>query len=67
MDKDCPYYSIDAIFNQKNYWINMDETRPIEDISLEFTNDTNGEWEYVMIKNDGNKEDDDDVMGDAQS
>jgi len=45
----------------------MDETRSIEEINMEFTNDTTGEWEYVMIKNDGIHDGEDDELGDNQS
>mmetsp|Transcript_18147 Transcript_18147/g.31015 ORF Transcript_18147/g.31015 Transcript_18147/m.31015 type:complete len:309 (-) Transcript_18147:1143-2069(-) len=57
---DAPYYTIEAIFNHKNYWINMDPTRPIKEVNLEFDNDNTGEWEYVMINNDKEKGEDDD-------
>ena len=46
---ESPYYSIEAIFSNKNYYINMDVNRGIDEINLEFENDTSGEWEYVMI------------------
>jgi hypothetical protein len=26
--EEAPYYTIEAIFNNKNYWINMDPVRP---------------------------------------
>ena len=29
-----PYLEVDSIFNDKNYWINMDTTTPIEDIDF---------------------------------
>lgn len=66
--EDTPYYTIDAIFNHKNYWINIDHNRPIDEVNMEFENDNTGEWEFVMINSGENKgeeeeeanEDDDD-------
>lgn len=57
MADEAPYYTIEAIFNNKNYWINMDVNRGIEEINLEFENDTSGEWEYVMVMSGEKKED----------
>lgn len=54
---EAPYYTIEAIFNHKNYWINMDVNRDIAEVNLEFENDTSGEWEYVMITSGEKKED----------
>lgn len=54
---EAPYYTIEAIFNHKNYWINMDHNRPIDEVNLEFDNDTSGEWEYVMISTEEKKGD----------
>lgn len=50
--EEAPYHTIEAIFNHKNYWINMDHSRSIDEVNLEFDNDTSGEWEYVMISTD---------------
>lgn len=61
--EDSPYYSIEAIFNHKNYWINMAPNRPIDEVNLEFEYETNGEWEYVMIKTDEKKAGDDEEGG----
>ena len=58
--EDAPYHSIEAIFNHKNYYINMDPAKELDEINLDFENDTNGEWEYVMIKQDEKKGEDDD-------
>jgi hypothetical protein len=59
---DCPpYYSIDAIFNNRNFWINLDLNKEIKDINFEFENDTTGDWEYVMINTDEKKGDDEDA------
>jgi hypothetical protein len=64
----APYYSIDAIFNNKNFWINLDLQKEIKDINFEFENDNTGDWEYVMINNDekkGEEEDGSDNEGDG--
>jgi hypothetical protein len=45
----APYHSIQAIFNHKNFWINLDPKRDVDEMNLEFQEDINGEWEYVMI------------------
>lgn len=58
--ENAPYHSIEAIFNHKNYWINMDPSKELAEVNMDFEYDTNGEWEYVMIKSDEKKEDDDD-------
>ena len=60
---EAPYYSIEAIFNNKNFWINMDETREIKEINFDFENDNTGEWEYVMINTDDKKGDEEDENG----
>lgn len=51
---DAPYYSVEAIFNNVNFWINLDTGRAIDEINFEFNDDQSGEWEYVMIQA-GNK------------
>jgi len=51
----------------------MDASRPIEEINFEFENDTAGEWEFVMISQEGkkgaddedNEDDDDDEDGEG--
>jgi hypothetical protein len=60
--QEAPYYSVEALFNNKNFWINLDPTRPLEEINFDFQEDQAGEWEYVMIqpqerKKDGGDED----------
>ena len=35
-----PYHSIQAIFNHKNFWINLDPQREITDMNLEFQDDS---------------------------
>lgn len=47
---DAPYYTVDSIFNHKNFWINLDSSRSMEEINFDFQDDTTGEWEYVMIQ-----------------
>ena len=71
--EDSPYFTVEAVFNNKNYYINMDASRPIEEINFEFENDTAGEWEFVMISTDAkkghdedeNEDDDDDEDGEG--
>jgi len=47
--EEAPYFSIEAIFNNENYWINLDPTREIDEINLDFKDDAAGEWEFVML------------------
>jgi hypothetical protein len=52
-----PYFSVEAVFNHLNFWVNLDPSRPVESIDLEhFNEDITGEWEYVMIKKKEKKE-----------
>jgi hypothetical protein len=37
------------VFNNKNFWINLDTSRAMEEINFDFVDDETGEWEYVMI------------------
>lgn len=30
-----PYHSVQAIFNNKNFWVNLDATRSIDSVNLE--------------------------------
>lgn len=54
-----PYYSVEAVFNHQNFWVNLDPSRSVESIDLErFNEDLTGEWEYVMIKKKEKKEKD---------
>jgi hypothetical protein len=55
---ECPYYSVDALFNHKNFWINLSMDREIKDVNFDFENDNTGEWEYVMMTSDEKKGDD---------
>jgi len=56
--EDAPYFTVETIFNHKNYWINMEVERPIREINFDFENDNTGEWEYVMISADDKKGED---------
>lgn len=47
---DSPYHSVEAIFNHKNFWINLDPSRSLEEVNFDFEEDETGEWEYVMIQ-----------------
>ena len=52
-----PYHSIEAIFNHKNFYINLDPTLDLNELlPMEFKSDTTGLWEYVMLE-PGNKKD----------
>ena len=33
---EAPYQTVECIFNNKNYWINLDPTRSIEEINFDF-------------------------------
>jgi hypothetical protein len=33
---DAPYYSVEGIFNHKNFWINLDPTRSLDEINFDF-------------------------------
>ena len=63
--EDAPYYSVEAIFNNKNFWINLDPARGLDEINFDFQDDNTGEWEYVMLqtqekKKSGDNDGDDD-------
>mmetsp|Transcript_35902 Transcript_35902/g.26171 ORF Transcript_35902/g.26171 Transcript_35902/m.26171 type:complete len:167 (+) Transcript_35902:612-1112(+) len=58
-----PYHSIQAIFNHQNFWVNLDPAREIDEVNLDFKEDTNGEWEYVMIQPGSKKDEDEDIEG----
>ena len=55
---ECPYYSVDALFSNKNFWINLSVDREIKDINFDFESDNTGEWEYVMMTSEDKKGDD---------
>ena len=61
-----PYYSIEGIFNHKNFHINLDPTLDIAELlPLEFKDDSTGLWEYVMLE-PGSKKDGDDEEQEEQ-
>ena len=62
----CEYFTIETIFNHKNYWINMETERPIREINFDFENDNTGEWEYVMISQDDKKGEEDEENEDEE-
>ena len=45
-----PYHAIEGIFNHENFWVNLDPTQEIEQVNMDFEEDINGAWEYVMVK-----------------
>jgi len=55
----APYHSIECIFNHQNFWVNLDPSREIDDVNLDFQEDVTGEWEYVMIQKGKAKDGDD--------
>lgn len=65
-----PYHSIEAIFNHKNFYINLDPNLDISELlPLDFKDDSTGLWEYVMLepgnKKDGDDDDNDDIDDDG--
>jgi hypothetical protein len=49
-DRSYPYLSVDQVFNNKNFWINLKVSQHIDQVNFDSMN--NGEvndWEYVMI------------------
>jgi hypothetical protein len=53
--KDSPYETIDAVFNNYNFWINLQEKKPAKEIDLNLNN--KDFWEYVMVSYKDNNED----------
>ena len=50
--KNAPYISIEGIFNNKNFWVNMRPDFPIDKIGLDefdIKENCEKEWEYVML------------------
>ena len=39
---ESPYVNVEAIFNHKNYYINMEVDRPIQEIEFDVENDNSG-------------------------
>ena len=57
----APYYTIQAIFNHKNFWINLNPQDELQNLlPLDFMEDNDGQWEYVMLQQGKNKDGDDD-------
>lgn len=56
--KESPYYSIEAVFNHQNFYINLDPTLEVNDlVPMEFHKENSGGlWEYVMLE-PGSKKD----------
>jgi len=60
-----PYYSIEAIFDHQNFYINLDPTLELNELlPLEFKDDSTGLWEYVMLQQGKKKDGDDDEQDD---
>jgi len=62
--QDAPYFSVECIFNHKNFWINLDPNLQVNEIDFDFQDDQTGLWEYVMIQQGDKKkgaEGDDDI------
>lgn len=55
----APYESIEAIFNNVNFWVNLDPSREVHEVNLDFDKDATGEWEYVMVTAPKGGEDED--------
>ena len=45
--EDSPFEMIDAIFNNNNFWINLDTTKPVKQVNLDLNN--TDVWEFVML------------------
>lgn len=68
--KDSPYQTIEAIFNHKNFWINLNPELKIQELNMDF--EGNIEWEYVMLTeedqrdDEGEDDDDEDALSDKE-
>ena len=51
---DAPYQKVEAVFNHKNFWINLNEESKVNELNLEFEEDLG--WEYVMLTDQDKKE-----------
>lgn len=45
--KDCPYMQVEAVWNAKNYWVNMQPDTPARSLNFDLKNEKL--WEYVFI------------------
>jgi hypothetical protein len=64
--QDAPYQTIEAIFNNQNFWINLTPQRPVKEVNLACDDE---EWEYVMLQPKKEKdilEDDDPNQEDSE-
>ena len=52
--KDPPFSTVDAIFNNFNFWINKTPNKPASQVDLNLNNDST--WEYVMLNKDNNED-----------
>jgi len=59
--KDPPFNTVDAIFNNYNFWINKNPTKPAREVDLNLSSDV---WEYVMLNKDNNEDNYEDDLGD---
>jgi hypothetical protein len=58
--EDSPYFSIQAAFNHQNFWINLDPNREIQNINMNFEEDPDSNWEFVMLQSKKKSSGDDD-------
>jgi hypothetical protein len=65
--ENSPYHSIEAIFNHQNFWVNLDPSREIAELNMDFQKDVTGAWEYVMVtmKKGEDDEEDEEEGGDV--
>lgn len=59
-----PFETIDAVFNNFNFWINLNLNKSARDVDLNLSNKDN--WEFVMLNHNDNNDDliDDEVNDD---
>lgn len=43
----APYHSVEAVWNHKNYWVNMTPNASLPSLTFDLTN--SDVWEYVFI------------------
>lgn len=51
--RDPPFNTVDAVFNNFNFWINKAPTKPAKDVDLNLSSDI---WEFVMLNKDNNED-----------
>ena len=71
--KDSDYLSIDSIYNNQNYWINIQQNKEVSEINFdEMNNSECPDWEFVMLdtlilpKKDDDNYSDDNEQDEAQ-